>query len=280
MNAQMEKIKADDGVQQAPGFSVPDPLSLISLKGKVSDEEWSLRCSLAAVYRLAAIYGWDDMIFTHISVRCPDEGGKPRFLINPYGVFFDEMTASALLKIDVDGNVVVDSPYFSNPAGFTIHSALHIAREDAHCALHLHTPYGVAVSAQEGGLRRYTQFAMIVHDDVAYHDYEGIATNLDERDRLVRDMGLHNFLILRNHGTLTVGANCATAFLRMYFLEQACKTQILAQSDTKPPHEEPPQRAAKVLQQGAPAFVPGIGDNLAWPGLLRKLGRENPGYDQ
>jgi len=258
---------------------LPDPQNLPSLKGKVSSEEWRLRCELAATYRLVALYGWDDMIFTHISARCPDEGGKARFLINPYGVFFEEMTASALVKIDVDGNVAAETPYFSNPAGFTIHSALHMARDDAHAVLHLHTPYGVAVSAQEGGLKRLTQFAMIVHDDVAYHDYEGIATDHDERERLVRDMGAHNFLILRNHGTLTVGANCAVAFLRMYFLEQACRAQILAQSDTKDPREETSALSAKVFQQGAAAFTPGYGDKLAWPGLLRKLNRQNPGYD-
>ncbi|MEO1242419.1 MAG: class II aldolase/adducin family protein [Pseudomonadota bacterium] len=276
MNAQAQPTEA---LGQQAGFDLPDPLSLPSLKGKVSDEEWRLRCDLAATYRLAALYGWDDMIFTHISVRCPDEGGKARFLINPYGVFFDEMTATSLVKVDIDGNVAAETPYFSNPAGFTIHSALHMSREDAHAVLHLHTPYGVAVSAQQDGLKRYTQFSMIVHDDVAYHDYEGIATDHDERERIVKDMGNHGFLILRNHGTLTVGANCAIAFLRMYFLEQACKTQILAQSDTKEPREEPPAMGSKVLQQGGPAFVPGLGDNLAWPGLLRKLNRQNPGYD-
>ncbi len=269
----------NDALGQAPGFTVPDPKRQPSVKGQVSDAEWRLRCDLAATYRLAALYGWDDMIFTHISMRCPDEDGKARFLINPYGVFFDEMTASSLLKIDIDGNKVAESPYFANAAGFTIHSALHMARDDAHAVLHLHTPYGVAVSAQQGGLKRYTQFSMIVHDDLAYHGYEGIATDLDERERIVKDLGNHNFLMLRNHGTLTVGPNCAIAFLRMYFLEQACKTQILAQSDTQAPHEEPAAMGAKVLQQGAPAFAPGLGDNLAWPGLLRKLNRENPGYD-
>lgn len=272
--------KAPEVVGVAPGFSVPDPASLPTLKGKVSDAEWRLRCDLAATYRLAALHGWDDMIFTHISARCPDEGGAARFLINPYGIFFDEMTASCLLKVDIDGNVVGETPYFSNPAGFTIHSAIHMARDDAHAVLHLHSPYGVAVSAQEGGLKRYSQFAMICHDDIAYHDYEGIATDHDERERIVKDFGNHGFLILRNHGTLTVGANCAIAFNRMYFLEQACRAQILAQSDTKPPLEEPAVMGAKVLQQGAPAFVPGIGDNLAWPGLMRKLNRENPGFDQ
>ncbi|MEL6362583.1 MAG: class II aldolase/adducin family protein [Pseudomonadota bacterium] len=268
------------GLDQAPGFQVPDPLSLPSKKGHVSDEEWKIRCDLAATYRLCALYGWDDMVFTHISARLPDEDGKERFLLNPYGVLFDEMTASCLVKVDHQGAAVDETPYFTNPAGFTIHSALHMSREDAHCVLHLHSPYGVAVSAQQDGLKRLSQFAMIVHDDVAYHDYEGIATDLDERERLVRDIGSHSFFILRNHGTLTVGHNCALAFIRMYFLEQACRAQILAQSDTKPPREEPPAMGQKVHQQGAPAFVPGIGDALAWPGLLRKLNRANPGYDQ
>lgn len=262
-----------------PGFDIPDPATLPSLRGKVSDIEWRQRCDLAATYRLCALYGWDDMIFTHISARLPNEDGEARFLLNPYGVLFDEMTASSLVKVDLNGNAVDKTPYFTNPAGFTIHSALHMAREDAHCVLHLHTPYGVAVSAQQDGLKRYSQFAMIVHDDVAYHDYEGIATDLDERERLVRDIKGHGFLILRNHGTLTVGHNCALAFLRMYFLEQACRAQILAQSDTKPPREEPPAMSAKVLQQGAPAFATGLGDNLAWPGLMRKLNRVNPGFD-
>lgn len=260
-------------------FSIPDPRDLASLKAKVSEAEWAVRCDLAATYRLSALYGWDDMIFTHISARCPDEGGQPTFLINPYGIFFEEITASSLLKVDVEGAVLEDSPYFSNPAGFTIHSAIHMAREDAHCVLHLHSPYGVAVSAQPDGLKRYSQFAMICHDDIAYHDYEGIATDLNERQRLISDIGDHNFMILRNHGTLCVGANCATAFMRMYFLEQACRAQIFAQCDTRPPLEAPPEMAAKVIQQAMPAFVPGIGDRLAWPGLMRKLARENPGFD-
>lgn len=278
-----ETIKMPGSANMDNGIYVPDPASLPSVKGQVSDEEWRLRCELAAAYRLSALYDWDDMIFTHISVRLPDEGGAQRFLMNPYGVFFEEMTASALVKVDVEGQVVGETPYFSNPAGFTIHSALHMARADAHCVLHLHTPHGVAVSVQEDGLKRYTQFAMIVHDDLAYHDYEGIATDLDERERLVRDIGAHSFMILRNHGTLTVGQNCATAFLRMYFLEQACRAQILAQAGASSGgglREEPEDMGAKVLGQGAPAFVPGLGDNLAWPGLLRQLNRANPGYDR
>lgn len=277
MTKQMNKAET---VGAEPGFDVPDPASLPSLKGRVSPEEWRIRCDLAATYRLCAMYGWDDMVFTHISARLPSEKGEHRFLLNPYGLMFDEMTASSLIKVDPAGNAVEETPYFTNPAGFTIHSALHLSRDDAHCVLHLHTPHGVAVSAQRRGLRRLSQFAMIVHDDVAYHDYEGIATDLDERERLVRDIANHGYLILRNHGTLTVGANCAIAFLRMYFLEQACRAQILAQSDREEPLEEPPAMSAKVLQQGAPAFVAGLGDNLAWPGLMRKLARVNPGFDR
>jgi len=259
---------------------IPDPLTLTSLKGQVSDIEWQLRCDLAATYRLVAHYGWDDMIFTHISVKLPDEDGQSRFLMNPYGLFFDEITATSLIKVDMQGNIIGPSPYFGNPAGFTIHSAVHMARPDAHCVLHLHTPYGVAVSVQDGGLRRYTQFSMVVNDDLAYHDYEGIATDLDERERLIRDIGGHHYLMLKNHGTLTVGADCATAFLRMYFLEQACKAQILAQSDSTPPTEQPPEMSAKVHGQAEPAFAPDLAPRLAWSGLMRKLARVSPGFDQ
>jgi len=206
---------------------------------------------------------------------------EERFLINPYGLMFDEITASSLVKIDVNGKVCQNTPYFINPAGFTIHSAVHMAREDAGCVIHVHTPYGVAVSVQKDGLRRYTQFAMQVVNDLGYHDYEGIALELEERERIVRDLGEKNLLMLKNHGTLTVGPNCAIAFLRMYFLENACKTQILAQSvgDESKLLEEPAEMADTVGQQTAPAFIPGMGDNLVWPGLMRKLDRTNPGSD-
>ena len=263
----------------ASGISVPDPLDLPSLKGVVSDEEWRIRCELAAVYRLVALYGWDDMIFTHISVRLPDEDGTKRFLLNPYGVLFEEVTASSLIVVDVNGNLVRETPYICNAAGFTIHSALHMSRDNINCVLHLHTPFGVAVSAHKGGLRRYTQFAMGVINDLAYHDYEGIAFDLSERDRLIADLGEHSFMLLKNHGTLTTGTNCATAFMRMYFLERACQAQVYARSGIDAPLEEPEEMAAKVLQQNAPAFIQGLGDALAWPGLLRKLKRHNPGYD-
>lgn len=273
--------KPATALETEPGFDIPDPSSVERLEGKVSDVEWSIRKQLAATYRLCAMHAWTDLVFTHISARLPDEDGKHRFLINPYGVLFDEMTASSLVKIDMDGAKCQETPYMTNPAGFTIHSAIHGAREDAGCVIHVHTPYGIAVSVQKAGLRRYTQFSMQIHDDLAYHDYEGIALDHDERERLVDDIGENNLLMLRNHGTLTVGENCAIAFLRMYFLENACKTQILAQSvgGEEHLHEEDEAMSARVGQQSSPAFMKGIGDNLIWPGLMRKLDRTNPGYD-
>lgn len=286
-------MSADGDTNQAAmagitkGFPIPDPADIPSLKGKVSDHEWAMRCDLAATYRLVALYGWTDLVFTHISARLPDEEGpdgekKPRFLINPYGLMFDEITASSLVKIDHDGNVVGETPYFVNPAGFTIHSAVHMHRHDAACVIHVHTPYGIAVSAQKEGLRKYSQFAMQVRDGVAYHDYEGIALNHEERERIVADLGDKNMMILKNHGTLALGQTCGTAFLATYFLEQACKVQILAQAvgDESQLHEESDDMAALVFQQGAQAFVPGLGDNLVWPGLMRRLKRMNPGHDQ
>jgi len=274
-----------DGVQA--GFSIPDPAKLQTLKGKVRDREWAIRCDLAATYRLCAKFGWTDLVFTHISARLPDEPNsegemEERFLINPYGLLFNEITASSLVKIDVAGKICQDTPYFVNPAGFTIHSAVHMARADAGCVIHVHSPYGVAVSIQNGGLRRYTQFAMQIYNDLAYHDYEGIALELDERKRIVADLGDKSLLMLRNHGTLTLGENCAIAFLRMYFLENACKTQVLAQGPNQDQalREEPQSMADTVHAQAAPAFTKGLGDDLVWPALVRDLNRTHPGYDQ
>ncbi|WP_371398069.1 class II aldolase/adducin family protein [Fretibacter rubidus] len=282
MNAQTET----SAMTADAGFNIPDPTTIERAHGKVSDAEWAARVELAATYRLCGLYGWTDLVFTHISYKLPDEPNEkgemePRFLINPYGVMFDEMTASALVKIDMDGKICQDTPYFVNPAGFTIHSAVHGARPDAKCVIHVHTPYGMAVSAQKKGLRRYTQMSMQVHDDLAYHDYEGIALELDERERLVANLGSKSLMMLRNHGTLTCGPSCGTAFLRMYFLENACKAQIFAQSVGSEDQliEEPEAMGARVYQQGAAAFVPGLGDNLVWPGLIRKLARTNPGHD-
>jgi ribulose-5-phosphate 4-epimerase/fuculose-1-phosphate aldolase len=246
-----------------------------TLKGKVSAEEWEARVNCAALYRLVALHGWDDMIFTHISMRLP--GPDHHFLINPYGFFFEEITASSLVKIDLEGNVLEPTPYMINPAGFTIHSAIHANREDANVVIHCHTDQGVAVSAQKNGLLPISQTAMVVIGDLAYHDYEGIALDLDERERLVRDIGAKNLMLLRNHGTLTVGQTAAAAFLRMFFLERACKMQIMAQAGGDLITWDQGMQD-KVGGQGAMGFSV-VGDKLAWPGLLRKLDRHLPGYD-
>ncbi|MDG1141605.1 MAG: class II aldolase/adducin family protein [Hellea sp.] len=275
------KLNNSSALNVDSGFSIPCPTKIPSLKGSVIAEEWAVRVQLAATYRLCAMYGWTDLVFTHISARLPNENGEHRFLINPYGLMFEEMTASSLVKINIKGDICQDTSYFINPAGFTIHSAVHLAREDAGCVIHVHTPYGMAVSAQKKGLRRYSQMAMQVFDDLAYHDYEGIALELDERERIVENLDSKNLLMLRNHGTLTLGPTCGVAFLRMYFLENACKAQILAQSvgNESELSEQSREMGNKVYAQGAAAFVPGMGDNLVWPGLMRKLSRLNPGYD-
>ena len=280
MNAPTNSEKIQQALDQGPGFMIPDPTQVERLEGEVSAQEWKTRVELAALYRLVAMHGWSDLVFTHISARLPDEDGEHRFLINPYGVMFDEMTASALVKINEQGQIKQSTPYFVNPAGFTIHSAVHMAREDAAFVIHVHTANGMAVSAQKNGLRRYTQMAMQVYDDLAYHDYEGIALDLDERERIVANLGSKSLLMLRNHGTLTLGPSAGTCFLRTYFLENACRVQILAQAAGDDNLiEEPEEMGNKVYQQGAPAFMPGMGDNLVWPGLMRKLARTNPGHD-
>src|SRR5713226_5599146 len=199
-----------------------------TIRDQVSAEEWQARVDLAAAYRLVALYGWDDLIFTHISARVP--GGAHHFLLNPYGMMFDEVAASSLVKVDLDGSKVMESPYQVNPAGFTVHSAVHAARADALCVMHLHTDYGIAVSAQKDGLLPISQQSMFALASLAYHDYEGLALNEDEKPRLVDDLGDKQHMILRNHGLLTVGRTTAEAFLAMFLLERACKIQILAQS--------------------------------------------------
>jgi ribulose-5-phosphate 4-epimerase/fuculose-1-phosphate aldolase len=250
-------------------------LEIQSVKDRVSAEEWKLRIDLAATYRLVAMHGWDDMIFTHISARVP--GPEHHFLINPYGMTFDEITASSLVKIDLEGNIVMDSPFFVNPAGFTIHSALHEAREDAQCVLHVHTDDGVGVSAQEGGLLPLSQQALLLQPHIAYHDYEGVALNLDERERLVKDMGDKKLMILRNHGTLATGQTCGLAFIAIYFLERACSAQIRAMSGGAKLNMPSAEAIATTADQSKTLFQPGI-DELAWPGLLRKLDRVDTSY--
>ena len=217
------------------------------IQGTVSAEEWAVRVDLAAAYRLVALYGWDDLIFTHLSARVP--GPDHHFLINPYDMMFDEITASSLVKIDVEGNPVVPTSHPVNPAGFTIHSAVHMARDDAQAVMHLHTPAGQAVSAQAEGLLPHTQTAMTILQDLAYHDYEGIATDLEERERLVEDIGEKNTMILRNHGTLAVGKSVAECFLRLYFLERACDAQIRMLSAGPDGLYNPPQGTPQKVGQ-------------------------------
>ena len=248
----------------------------LSLRSRVSEQEWAARVELAALYRLVALHGWDDAIFTHVSMRVP--GPEHHFLINPYGVYFDEMTASALVKVDLDGQIVMDTPYRINPAGFTIHSAIHEARPDALCVMHLHTDCGVGVSAQAEGLLPISQNHLIVIPQLAYHGYEGVALNHDERERLVADLGDKSLMMLRNHGTLAVGASAAEAWTAMFFLERACAQQVAALSGGRDHILLAPQEAQEVVMGQTSRGMAAIA-HLGWPGLLRKLDRQLPGYD-
>ncbi len=253
--------------------------NLSSLKDKVTPEEWQLRVDLAACYRLVAAYGWSDLIYTHISAKLPESvsGPEPQFLINPYGLMFDEITASSLVKVDMHCNKVIDSPYPVNPAGFVIHSAVHEVRHDATCVLHTHTRAGVGVSAQKNGLLPISQQSTLVLGSLAYHNYEGIAIRDDEKARLQANLGHANFLMLRNHGLLTVGKTVADAFLAMYIFESACKIQVDALAGGQDLTQVDPRiidgvaHAMKVQSNGQ-------GGLFAWPALLRKADRLDPSY--
>ena len=240
--------------------------------------EAEIRVDLAACYRLVALYGWDDLVFTHISARVP--GPEHHFLINPYGLMFEEITASSLVKIDLKGEKVGASPYPVNPAGFTIHSAVHEAREDAGCVMHLHTPDGTAVSTSQERLLPLNQTAQLVLPDLAYHDYEGVALDLAERPRLQRDLGEKNIMLLHNHGTLTVGKNCAEAFLRMYFLERACTMQVRTRTlgSVESDHPTAPDVIEKNAALARSGGLDAVARQLVWPALLRKLDRVDRGY--
>lgn len=244
---------------------------------KENTAEWQARIDLAALYRLIALHGWDDLIFTHISARVP--GPQAHFLINPYGWHFEEITASSLVKIDLDGRKVDASTHPINPAGFTIHSAIHAARADAHFVIHVHTDAGVAVSAQTGGLLPITQHALTVLPNLAYHDYEGIALNLDERTRIVADLGDKSVMLLRNHGTLALGSTAGEAFLQLFMLERACQQQVMALSAGREGLREATPAAQQEVKSQIAMMGP-MASRLAWPGLLRKLNRESPGYDR
>ena len=245
-----------------------------SMKEVVSAEEWQLRCDLAAAYRLVAHYGWSDLVFTHISARLP--GPDHHFLINPYGLMFDEITASSLVKVDQDCNKLIDSPFPVNPAGFVIHSAIHAVRDDAACVLHTHSRAGVAVSAQKCGVLPISQQSTFVLSSLGYHDYEGVALRDDEKPRLQADLGARNFLMLRNHGLLTVGRSIADAFLNMYIFEATCRIQLDAQCGGELVYVDPAILSG--VAEATKKVTVGQGANLTWPALLRKLDRLDPGY--
>jgi ribulose-5-phosphate 4-epimerase/fuculose-1-phosphate aldolase len=249
---------------------------LQTIKDRVSAEEWQTRVDLAACYRLVAQYGWDDLVFTHITAKIP--GANNQFLINPYGMMFEEITASSLVKIDGAGNKLdADNPHPINPAGFVIHSAIHAARADAKCVLHTHTPNGIAVSAQKNGVLPISQQSIFVLASLAYHGYEGVALNDDEKPRLVSDLGDKVFFMLRNHGLLTVGESIADAFLFMYLFEATCMIQVRAQAGGNELISVPKPILDGAADQSK-AVTKGIGGKLAWPGLLRKLDRVDTSY--
>ena len=260
------------------GITGVTPLSEVtipSMKDQVSAEEWAIRVDLAAAYRLIAHFGWDDLIFTHLSARIP--GPEHHFLLNPYQLMFEEVTASSLVKVDIDGHPVDPTPFITNPAGFTIHSAVHMAREDAHAVMHLHTPHGQAVAAHEDGLLPLTQTAMLVRGDLAFHDYEGVATELEERERLVADLGDKSAMLLRNHGTLAVGGNVGECFIKLYFLERACQAQIMALS-AGDKLNNPPQGTPELAAEQGGVGLKVAANLLAWPALLRKAYRLDPSF--
>ena len=254
-------------------------MAAVSLENTVSEEEWKLRCDLAACYRLVALYGWSDLVFTHISAKLPTtvSGNAHHFLINPYGLMFDEITASSLVKVDEHCNKVIDSPYPVNPAGFVIHSAVHEARPDAGCVLHTHTRAGVAVSAQAGGVLPISQQSTFVLGSLAYHGYEGVAFRDDEKPRLQADLGSANFLVLRNHGLLVVGKTIADAFLSMYTFENACRIQIDAQSGGGELTTVNPL-IIKGVAEALRVQTGGLGGAFVWPSLIRKLDKLDRSY--
>lgn len=252
--------------------TAPSPADV---RSQVSPEEWVLRVELAACYRMIAHLGWDDLVFTHISARVP--GMDRHFLLNPYGLMFEEITASSLVKVDIDGNKVLPSPYDIIPAGYTIHSAVHEARDDAHCVMHLHTPEGVAVSCQKGGLRPISQTALYALASIAYHPYEGVALNAEEKPRLQADLGRKKMLILENHGLLTCGRTVADAFLAMFTLQRACEIQIMAQAGSG----DLIGISDAILRGIGAQAKQSLGDsgaNRVWPAIIRKMDRLDPSF--
>jgi ribulose-5-phosphate 4-epimerase/fuculose-1-phosphate aldolase len=251
-------------------------LKFPSVKHLVDDVEWQTRVDLAAAYRLVALRGWDDLIFTHLTAKIP---GTEHFLLNPYGVMFDEVTASSLVKVDLHGEKVMESEYDIIPAGFLIHSTVHAARPDAKFVMHIHSLNGIAVSAQEGGLLALSQQSFFVLGSIGYHDYEGIALKDAERETLARDLGDKQYLMLRNHGLLTTGRSAADAFLALDKFENACLIQVRAQAGGGKLISIPDALIAQATEQIA-AGRRGRGPEIVWAPLLRRVERLSPGFDQ
>jgi ribulose-5-phosphate 4-epimerase/fuculose-1-phosphate aldolase len=260
--------------RQLPGVRSASPAGGVS--SQFSPEEWALRVDLAAAYRLVALFDWDDLVFTHITAKLP--GPERHFLINPYGMMFEEITASSLVKIDPQGQKIDENPWPINPAGFAIHSAIHAARSDIVCVLHTHTLNGVAVSTQKNGVLPISQQSIFVLNSLAYHDYEGLALREEEKPRLVADLGQKYFLMLRNHGLLTVGRTVAEAFQAMYTFEATCAIQLRAQAgggELIPVRQGIIETAPEQAREASNGMRP---HQLIWPGLLRRLDRIDSSY--
>ncbi len=256
-------------------MSAPEPKNLASLRGRVADAEWRARVDLAAVYRLVALNGWDDLIYTHISARVPGE--EHGYLINPWGVMFSEITASSLVKVDIDGVPQTETPYQVNRNGFVLHATIHRARPDAGCVMHTHTDFGIAVAAQKHGLLPLSQHSLFPLASLAYHDYRGLVIGEDEQRQLVAELGRRNNLILRNHGLLTVGATPADAYLLMHDLERACRIQVLAQAGGAELNRVAPEVQEAIARDTGDANA-SPDTPLVWAGLLRRLDRVDPSY--
>jgi len=253
-------------------FEVPK----VDVKGKVSDAEWQVRVDLAACYRLMVMHGWDDLIHTHISARIPD---TEYLLINAFGLAFEEVTASNLVKIDIDGNIIdKNCPFVINPAGFTIHSAVHEARHEESCVLHLHTNDTIAVASLEQGLLPLSQYSMFALASLSYHEYEGLAVDADEKQRLKDDLGDANFMLLRNHGALTLGKTIGDAFMHMYDLTRACQVQLQIMATGMKPIYAPQSIVDGIKAQASIVHTGATGGETAWPAMLRRVARAYPDF--
>jgi ribulose-5-phosphate 4-epimerase/fuculose-1-phosphate aldolase len=250
-------------------------LSFNSLKGKVSEQEWQLRIDLAACYRLVADLGWDDLIYTHLSARL---AGTDEYLVNPFGLAFDEVCASNLVKVDLQGNILDDTPYAINPAGFTIHSAVHEARPDAHCVIHLHTNATTVVASQKTGLLPYSQYSMFSLASLSYHGYEGLAVNDDEKKRIQDDLGDTNHMLLVNHGGMTLGETVGDAFMRFFDLQRACEIQVMLQSTGQNSTQIPQAVLENIKKQQSIVNIGESGGQKIWPAMLRKAYKLDPSF--